>query len=65
MCAEVNEEYFYVVHHEMGHCHYYLAYNEHQPPLFQVSISQFLYYRKSLFLYRKGITRDTKRMKKR
>ncbi|XP_076824071.1 angiotensin-converting enzyme-like isoform X1 [Clavelina lepadiformis] len=35
MCAELNEEYLYVVHHEMGHCQYYLAYNLHQPELFQ------------------------------
>lgn len=35
MCAEVNAEYLYVVHHEMGHCQYYLAYNNHQPVLFQ------------------------------
>jgi len=37
MCAEVNENYLYVVHHEMGHCQYYLAYNTHQPELFQVT----------------------------
>nr|XP_039268156.1 angiotensin-converting enzyme-like [Styela clava] len=35
MCATVSGEYLYVVHHEMGHCQYYLAYNRHQPSLFQ------------------------------
>lgn len=35
MCASVTGEYLYVVHHEMGHCQYYLAYNRHQPALFQ------------------------------
>lgn len=35
MCGQVNEEDFYVLHHEMGHLYYYLAYN-HQPHLFQV-----------------------------
>lgn len=35
MCASVTSEYLYVVHHEMGHCQYYLAYNRHQPEIFQ------------------------------
>ncbi|KAJ4443860.1 hypothetical protein ANN_05647 [Periplaneta americana] len=34
LCAEVNEEDFYVIHHEMGHIEYYMAYR-HQPVLFQ------------------------------
>lgn len=38
MCASVTSEYLYVVHHEMGHCQYYLAYNRHQPEIFQVSL---------------------------
>ncbi|XP_071477394.1 angiotensin-converting enzyme-like [Diadema antillarum] len=28
MCAEVTMEYLYVVHHEMGHCEYYLQYSD-------------------------------------
>lgn len=39
VCTEVNAEYFYTVHHEMGHCQYYLAYNKAQPELFQVSLN--------------------------
>uniref|UniRef100_F6Z092 Angiotensin-converting enzyme n=2 Tax=Ciona intestinalis TaxID=7719 RepID=F6Z092_CIOIN len=35
MCAAVNANYLYTVHHEMGHCQYYLAYNEAQPPEFR------------------------------
>uniref|UniRef100_H2Z6D6 Angiotensin-converting enzyme n=1 Tax=Ciona savignyi TaxID=51511 RepID=H2Z6D6_CIOSA len=35
MCAVVNANYLYTVHHEMGHCQYYLAYNEAQPPEFR------------------------------
>ena len=36
MCAEVSSTYFYVIHHEMGHCQYFLAYNTHQNYFFQV-----------------------------
>jgi len=35
MCGQVGEEDFYVLHHEMGHLYYYLAYKD-QPHLFQV-----------------------------
>lgn len=34
MCIRINEEDFRVIHHELGHIYYYLAYNN-QPPLFQ------------------------------
>ncbi|XP_046403732.1 angiotensin-converting enzyme-like [Ischnura elegans] len=34
LCAEVSAEDFYVIHHEMGHIEYYMAY-EHQPAIFQ------------------------------
>ncbi|GLV39683.1 Angiotensin converting enzyme [Carabus blaptoides fortunei] len=34
VCAEINMEDFYVIHHEMGHIEYYMAYSE-QPALFQ------------------------------
>jgi len=35
MCAEVNKNYFYVAHHEMGHCQYFLNYGREQPYFFQ------------------------------
>lgn len=35
MCAQVNMEDFYVIHHEMGHIMYYMAY-EDQPTIFKV-----------------------------
>jgi hypothetical protein len=35
LCAEVNAQDFYVVHHEMGHVEYYMAYRN-QPTVFQV-----------------------------
>lgn len=41
MCAVVSAEYFYVAHHEMGHCQYYLAYNKKQPEIFQVKYAVF------------------------
>ncbi|KAH8305471.1 hypothetical protein KR018_009427, partial [Drosophila ironensis] len=34
MCTEVDNHYFYVVHHELGHIQYYLQY-EHQPAVFR------------------------------
>ncbi|KAK5648668.1 hypothetical protein RI129_003560 [Pyrocoelia pectoralis] len=34
LCAKVTMEDFYVVHHEMGHIEYYMAY-KNQPPIFQ------------------------------
>lgn len=36
MCIQTNEEYFRVIHHELGHNFYQRAYNT-QPPLFQGS----------------------------
>lgn len=36
MCAQVNMEDFYVIHHEMGHIMYYMAY-ENQPTIYKVS----------------------------
>jgi len=38
LCAEVNAEDFYVIHHEMGHVEYYMAYRN-QPTVFQVHFS--------------------------
>lgn len=35
-CAQVTMEDFYVIHHEMGHIMYYMAY-EDQPTIFQVN----------------------------
>lgn len=34
MCTQVDDEDFYVVHHEMGHIEYYMAYR-HQPAIFR------------------------------
>ncbi|XP_063904994.1 angiotensin-converting enzyme-like [Zophobas morio] len=34
MCGKVNMEDFYIIHHEMGHIEYYMAYQE-QPAVFQ------------------------------
>ncbi|KAG8230538.1 hypothetical protein J437_LFUL011540, partial [Ladona fulva] len=34
ICAEVSEEDFYMIHHEMGHIQYYMAY-KNQPAIFQ------------------------------
>jgi hypothetical protein len=38
LCAEVNAEDFRVIHHEMGHVEYYMAYRN-QPVVFQVHSS--------------------------
>jgi hypothetical protein len=38
LCAEVNAEDFRVIHHEMGHVEYYMAYRN-QPIVFQVHAS--------------------------
>lgn len=38
LCAEVNAEDFRVIHHEMGHVEYYMAYRN-QPVVFQVNSS--------------------------
>ncbi|XP_044005729.1 angiotensin-converting enzyme-like [Aphidius gifuensis] len=37
-CFNVNEEDFHVIHHEMGHVQYYMAYEE-QPPIFRNGIN--------------------------
>ena len=42
MCAEVNKNYFYVAHHEMGHCQYFLNYGREQPYFFQVKKNKVL-----------------------
>ncbi|RNA19074.1 angiotensin-converting enzyme [Brachionus plicatilis] len=34
MCTSVNEDYFYIAHHEMGHIQYYMAY-KNQPFMFR------------------------------
>ena len=34
MCTEVDMEDLYTIHHEMGHCEYYLQYDE-QPVIFR------------------------------
>jgi hypothetical protein len=39
LCAEVNADDFYVIHHEMGHVEYYMAYRN-QPTVFQVYFPQ-------------------------
>ncbi|CAF4975132.1 unnamed protein product, partial [Rotaria sp. Silwood1] len=31
ICTEINDDYFYTIHHEMGHVEYYMAYSENQP----------------------------------
>lgn len=36
LCAQVNMEDFYVIHHEMGHVQYYMAYKD-MPAIFQAS----------------------------
>ena len=35
ICTEIDETYFYTIHHEMGHIEYYMAYEKHQPYLYQ------------------------------
>ncbi|CAF1281478.1 unnamed protein product [Rotaria sordida] len=35
ICTEINDDYFYTVHHEMGHIEYYMAYSEKQPFVYQ------------------------------
>lgn len=41
LCAKVDMQDFYVIHHEMGHIQYYMAYQD-QPAIFQVSISRLI-----------------------
>ena len=31
ICTEINDDYFYTIHHEMGHIEYYMAYTKEQP----------------------------------
>lgn len=40
MCGKVTMEDYYVIHHEMGHIQYYMAYEE-QPSIFQVPASEY------------------------
>lgn len=42
LCAKLTLEDFYVIHHEMGHIQYYMAYRN-QPTLFQVSKSSTIF----------------------
>lgn len=35
LCSKVTMQDFSVIHHEMGHLQYYMAYQD-QPPIFQV-----------------------------
>lgn len=35
MCTQITNDYFYTIHHEMGHVEYYMAYNKKQPYLYQ------------------------------
>jgi hypothetical protein len=34
ICTVVNDDYFYTIHHEMGHIEYYMAYANEQPFLY-------------------------------
>jgi hypothetical protein len=35
ICTQLTDDYFYTVHHEMGHVEYYMAYAEAQPTFYQ------------------------------
>ncbi|CAF4210380.1 unnamed protein product [Rotaria sp. Silwood2] len=35
ICTEINDNYFYTIHHEMGHIEYYMAYKENQPYVYR------------------------------
>jgi peptidyl-dipeptidase A len=35
ICTEINDDYFYTVHHEMGHVEYYMSYDEKQPYVYR------------------------------
>ena len=35
ICAVVNEDYFYTIHHEMGHVEYFMAYAKEQPYVYR------------------------------
>ena len=35
ICTVINEDYFYTIHHEMGHIEYYMAYARTQPFLYR------------------------------
>lgn len=37
-CANLSMEDFYVIHHELGHIQYFMAYDEKLPTLFMVRI---------------------------
>lgn len=35
ICTELNEDYFYTAHHEMGHIEYYMSYDNAQPFIYR------------------------------
>jgi hypothetical protein len=35
ICTIINDDYFYTIHHEMGHIEYYMAYAEKQPAVYR------------------------------
>jgi peptidyl-dipeptidase A len=35
ICTEINDAYFYAIHHEMGHIEYYMCYAKKQPYVYQ------------------------------
>lgn len=58
LCAEVTEEDFSVIHHEMGHIAYYMEY-ENQPAIFQVCNVFLIYpvvYRNKVTYYNRNHT---------
>lgn len=39
ICTQINDQYFYTIHHELGHVEYYMAYEKHQPILYRSGAS--------------------------
>jgi peptidyl-dipeptidase A len=35
ICTEMNGDYFYIIHHEMGHVEYFMSYDKKQPYVYQ------------------------------
>lgn len=35
ICTIINDDYFYTIHHEMGHVEYYMSYAKKQPSVYQ------------------------------
>ena len=35
ICTVIDDDYFYTIHHEMGHVEYYMAYGEKQPSVYR------------------------------